>query len=307
MKIFVLCNSDTLAFPTLTKLNEMELLAGVGIVKSNSSLLKPAYDDLSIDKGLYLLERKDWVRTLKEVLIKLEIDVVWVLTFPWKVPGALLSIPPLGFINFHFGILPKYKGIDPVFWQIKNREKNGGLTVHLMNEEIDEGPVLLQETMPIIPGETYGLHCQRLGQFTMTLATKVKDLQSHEDKNYVKLDPSDVIFDKKPLKEDLSISWDKDTSEDIEWLVNASNPKYRGINTKVNGMEMRLIEVTPVNMEESFDALPGEIVHADAIYGLIVRCCDDEFLRITVVEMAEGCFSGVKMFNLGIGRGHKFE
>jgi methionyl-tRNA formyltransferase len=303
--IFVLCNSDSLAIPTILKLKDLGWLSGIGIIEKSRGVLSPALEGLSLD--LIVLERRNWVTELSNVLVTNKIDTVWVLTFPWKIPIKLLEIPPMGFVNFHFGILPKYKGIDPIFWQFKNLEKNGGLTVHLMNEEIDEGPVLLQELVSIAPGENYGFHCMRLGNTTPTWVERIIDAQNNKEFQYLALDNPNEIFDQKPTQKDLTIDWERQSAEQIELLVNACNPKYGGAKASVSNIEMYILEVTPVTIENQSNAAFGQIVHADAVYGLVVQCSDGNCIRITVVRTREGYLSGVKLFNLGFGAGHKFD
>jgi methionyl-tRNA formyltransferase len=66
----------------------------------------------------------------------------------------LLTFPPLGCINVHGAPLPKYRGRLPSFWALLNGEQETGVTVHFMNEELDDGPIILQRRVPIVPGET---------------------------------------------------------------------------------------------------------------------------------------------------------
>lgn len=66
----------------------------------------------------------------------------------------LLETPRIGVINSHPGILPKYRGCECVEWAIYNDEPVGA-TCHFMNTEIDAGPVVLSERMPILRGEPY--------------------------------------------------------------------------------------------------------------------------------------------------------
>uniref|UniRef100_UPI0040480775 formyltransferase family protein n=4 Tax=Roseivirga sp. TaxID=1964215 RepID=UPI0040480775 len=306
MKIFVLCNSDALAFPTIVKLKEEGFLAGVGIIESSQSVLMPMLQGFNLGVELLVLERKSWKQILDEEIKSKEIDTVWVLTFPWKIPPFLLNLPIKGFINFHFGILPKYKGIDPIFWQFKNKEPYGGVTIHLMNEQIDEGPVILQKQVPIMLGETYGFHCLRLGNAILDWIPEVLATLGSAKIEYLDLPYADAIINQKPLEKDLIINWNSQTSEEIEWLVNASNPKYGGAKTTNNKIEMHILEVTPVTMNGDIDAEPGVIVHADATYGIVVCCVDKQCLRITIVRTKEGYLSGVKLFNLGFTVGHKF-
>lgn len=66
----------------------------------------------------------------------------------------LLETPRIGVINSHPGILPKYRGCECVEWAIYNDDPVGA-TCHFMNTEIDAGPVVLSERMPIRRGEPY--------------------------------------------------------------------------------------------------------------------------------------------------------
>jgi methionyl-tRNA formyltransferase len=61
----------------------------------------------------------------------------------------ILEIPKIGVLNRHGAYLPKYRGRLAPFWQIYHREAFGGLTYHLLNENIDDGPIVYQEKLPI--------------------------------------------------------------------------------------------------------------------------------------------------------------
>src|SRR5215831_12581269 len=61
-------------------------------------------------------------------------------------PPAILSLPPKGCINVHGSLLPKYRGAGPIQWAIINGETETGITTMLMDEGMDTGAMLLQET-----------------------------------------------------------------------------------------------------------------------------------------------------------------
>ncbi|PKQ62116.1 hypothetical protein BZG01_17960 [Labilibaculum manganireducens] len=284
----------------------MGVLVGVCIPEKSKRFLLPPLEMMDLNVELICLSRNSWVNTIENFLKNNQVDSVWVLTFPWFFPKSVLELLDYGFVNFHFGLLPQYKGNDPIFWQFKNKEVNGGVTIHYINEDIDEGPVILQEKIPIIPGETYGLHSQRLGLHNTTLINKVIRKQVAEEFSSLVLEFDGIVYSKKPDEKDLIIDWENQTSDDIEYLVNASNPKYGGAKTTINGLELFILEVAPVDMEQKIIANPGQIIHADAIYGLIVYCSDDRCIRITVTHTREGFLSGVKLFNMGIRTGNAF-
>ncbi|HZR29205.1 MAG TPA: formyltransferase family protein [Terriglobales bacterium] len=96
-------------------------------------------------------------------------DLLVSIACPYILKPALLNAPPLGCINMHHAPLPRYKGMMPTFWQMYHGEKNVGVTIHYMAAKVDEGTALLQEQLPIQPGESldhlirrskrHGAHC----------------------------------------------------------------------------------------------------------------------------------------------------
>lgn len=62
---------------------------------------------------------------------------------------------PKGIINIHTSLLPKYRGRHPVDWAMENEEKEVGVTIHYMDEHIDTGDIILQDSVPYIVGEGY--------------------------------------------------------------------------------------------------------------------------------------------------------
>ena len=61
----------------------------------------------------------------------------------------LLDLAPLGCINLHTALLPKYRGLMPSFWVLKNGEKETGVSVFYVDAGIDSGPILVQERIKI--------------------------------------------------------------------------------------------------------------------------------------------------------------
>jgi methionyl-tRNA formyltransferase len=88
---------------------------------------------------------------------------------PYILKDRLLTLPPLGCINIHHAPLPGYKGMMPTFWQMFHGERSVGVSIHAMVARIDEGAILLQESLPIQSGESldslirrskrHGAHC----------------------------------------------------------------------------------------------------------------------------------------------------
>jgi methionyl-tRNA formyltransferase len=91
-------------------------------------------------------------------------DLIAVAAFGRILPPAILSLPPLGCINVHGSLLPKYRGAGPIQWAIINGERETGITTMLMDEGMDTGAMLLQEAIPIKPDDTAGSLSPRLAE-----------------------------------------------------------------------------------------------------------------------------------------------
>src|SRR3989449_4044637 len=89
-------------------------------------------------------------------------DLIAVTAFGRILPPVVLDLPLKGCVNVHGSLLPKYRGAAPIQWAIINGETETGITTMLMDAGMDTGPVLLQETVPILPMETAGELAARL-------------------------------------------------------------------------------------------------------------------------------------------------
>ena len=99
-------------------------------------------------------------------------DLIAVAAFGRILPAAILSLPPRGCINVHGSLLPKYRGAGPIQWAIINGETETGITTMLMDEGMDTGAMLLQESVSIGPDDTAGTLSARLAEVGGRLLTE---------------------------------------------------------------------------------------------------------------------------------------
>src|SRR5215469_9303499 len=83
-------------------------------------------------------------------------DLLVVAAYGQILSKDVLAVPPLGGINVHASLLPKYRGAAPVAWAIYHGEKQTGVTIIRMSVQLDAGDMLLQEAVDIGPEETAG-------------------------------------------------------------------------------------------------------------------------------------------------------
>jgi methionyl-tRNA formyltransferase len=91
-------------------------------------------------------------------------DLIAVAAFGRILPPAILSLPPNSCINVHGSLLPQYRGAAPIQWAIINGETETGITTMLMDEGMDTGSILLQESIPITADDTAGTLSPRLAK-----------------------------------------------------------------------------------------------------------------------------------------------
>ncbi len=111
--------------------------------------------DYSFIKSLNLNEvkaRSVNSKTFKKELLKLEPDLIIVGSWSEKFKKQIIDLPKIGTINCHPSILPRYRGPNPYIRVIMNGEKETGITFHLMDEKLDNGPILMQKKLEIIQG-----------------------------------------------------------------------------------------------------------------------------------------------------------
>jgi methionyl-tRNA formyltransferase len=87
-------------------------------------------------------------------LRRLGVDLIVSLNTPQRLKRPILTQPAHGCINVHFGLLPRYRGLLPVFHALMNGEPSFGVTVHVMDEKLDNGDILAQRAVPIGPSDT---------------------------------------------------------------------------------------------------------------------------------------------------------
>ena len=89
-------------------------------------------------------------------------DVIAVAAFGQFLPRAVRDLPPLGCVNVHASLLPKYRGGAPIAWALIRGDTETGVTIMRITEGMDAGPMLLQRVIPIAPEDDAGTLHDRL-------------------------------------------------------------------------------------------------------------------------------------------------
>ena len=90
----------------------------------------------------------------RDQLTSISPDAIIVVGYGRIIPQWMLDLPPLGNINLHASLLPKYRGAAPIQWAIARGETTTGVTTMKIDAGLDTGDILLQEKIPIAPDDT---------------------------------------------------------------------------------------------------------------------------------------------------------
>jgi methionyl-tRNA formyltransferase len=105
-------------------------------------------------------------------LSALKPDAIIVVGYGRIIPGWMLDLPPLGNINLHASLLPKYRGAAPIQWAIAGGETVTGVTTMRIDAGLDTGDILLQKDEPITPEDTAETLAPRLAAFGADLTVE---------------------------------------------------------------------------------------------------------------------------------------
>ncbi len=106
------------------------------------------------------------------ILQSLKPDLVVVVAYGRILPDDILSVPPLGTINVHGSLLPRYRGAAPIQWSVLNGDEKTGVTTMYLSSEMDAGDIIFSEETEIGEYETSGELYDRLKKLGAELLIK---------------------------------------------------------------------------------------------------------------------------------------
>ncbi len=170
-------------------------------------------------------------------------DLVTVVAYGRILPQAILELPPLGCVNVHYSLLPRYRGAAPMQWAILGGEAVTGVTTMRLVAEMDAGPILLAEEVAMEPDETAATLEARLVPVGARLLMATLEGVGAGSLTPRPQDPAGVTFAPMLRKEDGLIDWARPARE-IERRIRAFTPwpsaftYWGGKLVKVHGAEL---------------------------------------------------------------------
>jgi methionyl-tRNA formyltransferase len=171
-------------------------------------------------------------------------DIVVVVAYGQILRRSLLELPPLGCVNVHPSLLPKLRGAAPIQGAIREGLTETGVSIMLMNERMDAGPVLTQLRCPLFANDTAATLGDRLADFGARLLV---DTLPRWKAGLIEPKPQsepDATYSAPLRKEDAVVNWSRSALE-IARACRAYTP-WPGCQTDWGGRPLRLFGLEPV-------------------------------------------------------------
>jgi len=261
MKI-VFFGSDDFSLPFLEELLKENKEVSLVITTQDKprgrgkKILPNPVKELANKKGIPFVEIKkssDMYDYLEDSLWDLGI----VVSFGKIIPGEVINLFKKGIINVHPSILPRYRGPNPIRWQILNKEGESGVSIMKITEGVDEGDVLMIKRIPLSGEETYTELREKLisiGRKALIEALEIIE----KGKDEWKPQRGEVSYAPKFKRDFERIDWHED-AEKIKRKILALS-KEPGAYSIFRGKRLKILKA---DVEEDESKNPGEVVYVD--------------------------------------------
>ncbi|MEW6455211.1 MAG: methionyl-tRNA formyltransferase [Acidobacteriota bacterium] len=211
---------------------------------------------------------------------KIDPDLGAIASFGQIVPKRIIDLPKKGIINLHLSLLPKYRGAAPVQWAIIKGEKKTGVTVFFINENLDEGDIILQQEIEIHESENAYQLENHLIEVGKKLLIDAIDKIEKGIFTTIKQNHSEATYAPKLKKEDGNLNWNL-TSIEIDRYVRALI-EWPGTYTYFRKKMLKISRGIPEKIV--FNNSPGTISKIDK-NGIYVSCGLNTTYILTEVQL----------------------
>jgi methionyl-tRNA formyltransferase len=217
-------------------------------------LKPPPVKEAALARGLEVQQpRSARDESFREWLRAQEADVATVVAYGKILPQELLDVPPHGFVNVHFSMLPLYRGAAPVQRALMEGRSRTGVSLMVLTAGMDEGPVLAAEETDIRPGESAAELGARLAIVGADLLVRVLPGYVQGKVEPVEQDDARATYAGKVTTEEARIDWSRPASE-LDGFVRGLDPEP-GAWTELAGARLKVFLLRPVDGSLA----PGEI------------------------------------------------
>ena len=221
-------------------------------------------------------------------------DLIVVVAYGKILPKEIIDIPKYGIINVHSSLLPKYRGASPIHSAILNGDTKSGVSIMYIEEGLDSGDVILQESCDILENDTLGTLHDKLKDLGAIGLEKALKLIEAEKVEATKQDESLATFVKPITKEQAKIDWNN-TKEVIFNQVRGLNPfpAAHTFNEKDENIKIYKTE----KLDKEYEGQNGQIVDIISKNGPVVKVKNGALVLLEVKFQGKKLQRGVDVIN----------
>jgi methionyl-tRNA formyltransferase len=240
-------------------------------------LTPPATKVVAQEHGISVLQptslKKD--PTIMEELRALNADAFVVVAYGKIIPAQILEIPRLGCINVHPSKLPLYRGPSPMQWAIKEGDVSTGVSIMLLDEGMDTGPILAFESLELDADETYPTLQSKVHEIGPKLLVNTLKRYEGGEITPAPQDDAQASISKLLSRDDGHLDWNMHLAT-IDRLHRAFMPwpgTWSVWNRDGKELRVKLLSMRPADFRANVP--PGTVVAKDE--KLFVDCADGTF------------------------------
>jgi methionyl-tRNA formyltransferase len=200
-------------------------------------------------------------------------DAMALAAFAELVPTNVLEMTPRGILNVHPSLLPRWRGAAPIQFALAAGDVGTGVSIMRLVQELDAGPILLQELVPIAPEDDYVTLEPRLAAVGASLLVRVL----REWPTPIEQDHTRATYSRRIAREDARIDWTRPAAS-IFNKVRA----YRGWPGAFTSFEARQLKVLRAWPADGLSAEPGQV---DVALGIPLVAAGDGWVRLDEVQL----------------------
>jgi methionyl-tRNA formyltransferase len=212
-------------------------------------------------------------------LAELQADLFVVAAYGKILPADIITLPKYKTLNVHGSLLPKYRGSSPIQFALWQNEPETGVSIMLMDEQVDHGAVLAQKKVTIDPDDNFITLSEKLSRVGAALLTPtINDYVQGKTKPQVQ-DESLATLTHIISKADGKINW-QESSQQIYNQFRALFP-WPGVWTTWNGQTIKILDCLASASTLNTDKTPGTVLPDGSIV-----CGDNSALQIISLQPA---------------------
>ena len=258
-------------------LEELSALAEVAGVVAHppdpeEGVVYPSVFDAARQASIAALRCRGKDPALREFVAACAPDLIWITDYRYLLPESVFGLAPLGAVNLHPSLLPRYRGRAPVNWAILHGEEHLGLTAHFVDAGMDTGDIIAQEQYRLEPDQDVGAALDMLYPLYRRITRKVMGCFAAGEAPRRRQNHALATDFPRRRPEDGVIDWTR-SARDIHNLVRAVARPYPGAYGYLARRRFTIWKASLDAGEAGPGVLPGSVLVDDGL-GVRVMCAD---------------------------------